>query len=117
SVSMVPRLAVTRLYTALLRPRTCARLPYTTLFRSTFRVNTTGLYPRVQVDVAPVRGRAGGWGVADRDGPRHRPGPGSFCGLGAGDRKSTRLNSRSRFDLVCRLLLEKKKSYEEHSWE
>ena len=31
-----------------------------------------------------VRGRAGGWGVADRDGPRHRPGPGSFCGLGAG---------------------------------
>src|SRR5437868_13680547 len=25
-----------------------------------------------------------------------------------GDRKSTRLNSRSRFDLVCRLLLEKK---------
>src|SRR5699024_11866994 len=26
------------------------------------------------------------------------------------DRKSTRLNSRSRFDLVCRLLLEKKKN-------
>src|SRR5207249_10851602 len=26
------------------------------------------------------------------------------------DRKSTRLNSQSRFDLVCRLLLEKKKN-------
>src|SRR5271167_5184116 len=31
------------------------------------------------------------------------------CRTSRGDRKSTRLNSRSRFDLVCRLLLEKKK--------
>src|SRR5699024_1130466 len=29
------------------------------------------------------------------------------------DRKSTRLNSKSRFDLVCRLLLEKKKEEED----
>src|SRR5699024_10042482 len=33
--------------------------------RSTFRVNTTGLYPRPRVDVAPVPavGQAGGGGV------------------------------------------------------
>src|SRR3712207_8741441 len=44
------------------------------------------------------------------------------CGAGWQDRKSTRLNSKSRQYLVCRLLLEKKKNnqpyltYLHHKW-
>src|SRR6266481_2292124 len=34
---------------------------------------------------------------------------GRFCSRSRIDRKSTRLNSKSQFHLVCRLLLEKKK--------
>src|SRR5437868_9737934 len=53
----------------------------------------------------PTRSLApeGGRGVMSRLSPPHR----AFHR--AGDRKSTRLNLQSRFDLVCRLLLEKKK--------
>src|SRR5438874_6541621 len=72
--------------------------PYTTLFRS-----------RVE-EPAERRGLPGS--------PGWRPGsakaatnPGREPGVRGGDRKSTRLNSSSRRDLVCRLLLEKKKSH------
>src|SRR5688572_32169538 len=66
------------------RPPRSTLFPYTTLFRS------------------PLPERLGRRGVAaTRDRRCGRP--------GAGDRKSTRLNSSHSQNLVCRLLLEKKK--------
>src|SRR2546430_12613986 len=81
------------------RPPRSTLFPYTTLFRSPDRAELAALR---------LRGRGGPRrhprAVREADGgdgrrvPPHDP-----------DRKSTRLNSQSQSNLVCRLLLEKKK--------
>src|SRR5436853_4524104 len=70
------------------RPPRSTLFPYTTLFRSSYR-RSRGARSGPLAD-----------GCARGVRPRRRPG---------GDRKSTRLNSKSLRHLVCRLLLEKKK--------
>src|SRR3712207_8555574 len=82
------------------RPPRSTLFPYTTLFRSYLeRLATSG----VAVNVVPIIGhgtvRSAVLGYAQRA-PTTRE---------LEDRKSTRLNSRPRQYLVCRLLLEKKK--------
>src|SRR3712207_7687523 len=88
------------------RPPRSTLFPYTTLFRSVVRV---------------VRPRGGGDDEHEGDYGEQRAvqglvrvegGEDDHARLGRGparDRKSTRLNSKSRQYLVCRLLLEKKK--------
>src|SRR5207249_9801771 len=72
--------------------------PYTTLFRSN-DATSVRTSPHASNSRSFMRPSASVSFCADI---------GPYCA--AGDRKSTRLNSKSRFDLVCRLLLEKKKS-------
>src|SRR2546429_5376838 len=74
------------------RPPRSTLFPYTTLFRSRGRGNG-----------AARREHDGGSGLR-HVAPQIRD-------AGQQDRKSTRLNSRSRLHLVCRLLLEKKKTH------
>src|SRR5437899_6184467 len=81
----------------ILRPPRSTLFPYTTLFRSQSRA----LPPagrRVPADVHLCRYGAGG-----------ARGHASRARRGERDRKSTRLNSSHLGNLVCRLLLEKKK--------
>src|SRR2546422_3256499 len=84
-----------------------------------------GRGPEVETDIRRTGGRPGALGHQDPDHallgvrtprgaqaaiPAERSeGPGHVLAPGE-DRKSTRLNSRSRLHLVCRLLLEKKKT-------
>src|SRR2546423_5603262 len=76
------------------RPPRSTLFPYTTLFRSpVLIVPNRSDVDRVERDLLARSGCLLG---------------GSRCGRG-GDRKSTRLNSKSLAYLVCRLLLEKKK--------
>src|SRR3546814_5382635 len=74
--------------------RTDTLFPYTTLFRS----GADQIADAAHVDHRMIEPRAGERAGEVRD---HR---------GAGDRKSTRLNSVTNAHLVCRLLLEKKKN-------
>src|SRR3712207_6986720 len=91
------------------RPPRSTLFPYTTLFRSLKQ--STGARCRASRDGS--RGQTGERARVDLRGCKRRP-----CGrrarerrrLTCGDRKSTRLNSQSRQYLVCRLLLEKKKT-------
>src|SRR6266536_2337669 len=82
-------------------------LPYVFFFFFFNDTATTEIYTLSLHDALPTSTR-----------PRGQPSPGtaslakSSRWRSAGDRKSTRLNSKSRVDLVCRLLLEKKKSSE-----
>src|SRR5256885_8489658 len=84
------------------RPPRSTLFPYTTLFRSVRRVQPVR-------EGARVRQRGG----QDRHVP-HAARSGFAVRLAARevrDRKSTRLNSSHLVNLVCRLLLEKKKIY------
>src|SRR5574338_809922 len=74
------------------RPPRSTLFPYTTLFRSSSRKGHPAL--QGQHDVRGVR-------LEQRRGRPHL----------RGDRKSTRLNFQSPWHLVCRLLLEKKKTF------
>src|SRR3712207_9014273 len=84
------------------RPPRSTLFPYTTLFRSRDAVHSD---PRQGPDRADSRAAAmsGGAPVSRRilSSPR--------CRRATPDRKSTRLNSSHANNLVCRLLLEKKK--------
>src|SRR3546814_1628709 len=101
--------------------RTDTLFPYATLFRSTLLPLRTkvcrgisgsspgqlaavgrGLRDRRHERLHPERQRVA---VVDREVRRHLAGR---AGIGARDRKSTRLNSSTNAHLVCRLLLEKK---------
>src|SRR2546421_9729026 len=88
------------------RPPRSTLFPYTTLFRSALR----GLPEVDRLVPAPYGNAQLGQPVC-----QHLLGPGlrqpeyAAVVLVQEDRKSTRLNSKSRSDLVCRLLLEKKK--------
>src|SRR2546428_7404500 len=77
------------------RPPRSTLFPYTTLFRS-------GACRESLSDIAPALYGARVSGSRHQQGERRR----------LSDRKSTRLNSQSRSDLVCRLLLEKKKTHD-----
>src|SRR2546430_5369455 len=86
------------------RPPRSTLFPYTTLFRSILPIRDTGSFHSLEptrkrtprsVHVAPASARL----------LRKLP-----HGEIRGDRKSTRLNSQSQSNLVCRLLLEKKKT-------
>src|SRR5207249_10018787 len=99
------------------RPATCTLFPYTTLFRSGegFEAPRVSLAELCDIrrstyqNVRRTRWRSGHDDETQRvfDGRRRAE---SRCGgerTGtARDRKSTRLKLQSRFDLVCRLLLE-----------
>src|SRR5438067_9216575 len=81
------------------RPPRSTLFPYTTLFRS-------GIKPLQGVD--PIRGIGQGLAVTVAVGP-----PGEMVGgvlRGRSEEHTSEL--QSRFDLVCRLLLEKKKNYQ-----
>src|SRR5690349_22062565 len=89
------------------RPPRSTLFPYTTLFRSALlsspsRIDTPGEIIVTGEGFTP----AGLVYIALFDQ--------SAAGPDEQDRKSTRLNSRSRRDLVCRLLLEKKKKNKKH---
>src|SRR3712207_8815136 len=91
------------------RPPRSTLFPYTTLFRSPHRTDA-GCYI-----LAECFGCKSVTLVKDVDGlytedPRENPSASFIDAIGARelDRKSTRLNSKSRQYLVCRLLLEKK---------
>src|SRR5690606_40713967 len=98
------------------RPPRSTLFPYTTLFRS------GGLRELGDRDGVAGRGRRGRGSCATGSGGAGRRavlrGPGVRAALShapvtpstCSDRKSTRLNSQSRENLVCRLLLEKKKT-------
>src|SRR3546814_3614803 len=83
--------------------RTDTRFPYTTLFRSTERLGAQGT----------VLGGGRYDGLIETLGGPHTPAVGWAAGIERLamliDRKSTRLNSVTNAQLVCRLLLEKKK--------
>src|SRR3712207_7037286 len=98
------------------RPPRSTLFPYTTLFRSQDRERADAVYrgvrePLVAEDVADCIA----WALTR---PHHvnvdllvvRPRAQAAQHKVHRDRKSTRLNSRSRQYLVCRLLLEKKKT-------
>src|SRR3712207_8139223 len=96
------------------RPPRSTLFPYTTLFRSVHEVvdplphRLLRLHHRRMV-LGDLVERPVGEVVADRVG-QHEVAVGQPLHQGGGsDRKSTRLNSKSRQYLVCRLLLEKKK--------
>src|SRR5260221_2407035 len=82
------------------RPPRSTLFPYTTLFRSVHEsIVWAGLQLRSLLDQLVI-------GVLSSQSVN------VILHLNAcGDRKSTRLNSRSHSDLVCRLLLEKKKTH------
>src|SRR5690349_22426257 len=89
------------------RPPRSTLFPYTTLFRSEDveelldHRHIAQLGNRLTARMQPAA-------LAERD--QLLDDRAQVLGLGQGrDRKSTRLNSQSRRDLVCRLLLEKKK--------
>src|SRR3546814_18887867 len=80
--------------------RTDTLFPYTTLFRSIFEaVGQQEIDDLVLGRALPVIGGGRGAGEGQRD-----------DGCEQADRKSTRLNSITNAHLVCRLLLEKKKT-------
>src|SRR3546814_8136859 len=83
--------------------RTDTLFPYTTLFRS---VPAAAAGPP---SARPGRRRCGPWNVTEGD--QHvRTTPTQPGRYRPGDRKSTRLNPVTNAHLVCRLLLEKKKT-------
>src|SRR3712207_7581130 len=89
------------------RPPRSTLFPYTTLFRSLItlqqKADRTDQDSPSAAHPNPLRG-------APNTGPLSNSGAGT-CTLPAnGDRKSTRLNSSHAKYLVCRLLLEKKKT-------
>src|SRR5690349_22934895 len=97
-------------------PQRYTLFPYTTLFRSNENKERAENKPikkvevkvdnnRTEDDAAKGFGPWSDWGYCDNPNGRR---------LRRRDRKSTRLNSRSRRDLVCRLLLEKKKKKKIH---
>src|SRR3712207_8041240 len=98
------------------RPPRSTLFPYTTLFRSQRR-------QLAHVARSHLHEREVGRGVAADDTRRDRIAvaeayggpPGSGDHVRVGDRKSTRPELQSRQYLVCRLLLEKKKTYRIHS--
>src|SRR3712207_6887733 len=89
------------------RPPRSTLFPYTTLFRSPAGLaRRDAVEPRCVGEVLGCREA-----LEERRLDRHavdQPPHGS--GLGLQDRKSTRLNSSHANNLVCRLLLEKKKN-------
>src|SRR5690606_42047350 len=87
------------------RPPTSTLFPYTTLFRSPALLDAA---PIDDLRLADLRQRAI-HGASKRDRPQCRHSGCSEHPARPQDRKSTRLNSKSRENLVCRLLLEKKK--------
>src|SRR5690349_23181464 len=102
------------------RPPRPTLFPYTTLFRSRSAAASSVRAARRETRAAPhaaSRAPAAALPAADpahRDPPARRAGPrrhGRERARQQRDRKSTRLNSKSRRDLVCRLLLEKKKDW------
>src|SRR3546814_5081715 len=85
--------------------RTDTLFPYTTLFRS-------AVICAQQRGADQRRPRTGD----DRGQPDSRSThPNNACGWGTSDRKSTRLTPVTNAHLVCRLLLEKKKTLLQHS--
>src|SRR5207249_9957225 len=102
-----------------LPPSSSPLFPYTTLFRSLARIDLPHIAHVARDEIAASRGRAARLRAARRGQRGHSQTRGVHDAVtvarddletpGA-DRKSTRLNSQSRFDLVCRLLLEKKKN-------
>src|SRR2546422_3154623 len=83
------------------RPPRSTLFPYTTLFRSLAREGNH--QDTVRCGHAHAHDRAGQRRDVER-GMRQQQ-----CPADPGDRKSTRLNSSHGYNLVCRLLLEKKK--------
>src|SRR5438874_8883423 len=93
----------------ILRPPRSTLFPYTTLFRSSF----DGFALKQRLVVPPPRPRGGAHQVPSDLGPRDRtimP-----CSRTGREQRSEEHTSelQSRRDLVCRLLLEKKKEIEE----
>src|SRR5260370_32328347 len=85
------------------RPPRSTLVPYTTLFRSPARVDVSRRQPLGEAENETRTFPQDFTAAADRVGRQ-------FSGVPRGqDRKSTRLNSH--LNLVCRLLLEKKKTY------
>src|SRR2546422_8211481 len=87
------------------RPPRSTLFPYTTLFRSGAAHGDPG---RGGAAAQPRGDHVGGGARPLPREPRRRR---AAAGAPRPDRKSTRLNSQSRLHLVCRLLLEKKKTF------
>src|SRR5207247_6132677 len=93
-------------------PRRCPLLPYTTLFRSAMdRLGDDEAQTAERLDAGrdADEGRRAGKRVllAGREHGRHDHGPGIAAGVRSEEHTS---ELQSRVDLVCRLLLEKKKT-------
>src|SRR3712207_7870914 len=101
---MCYRVIVLFFFLMIRRPPRSTLFPYTTLFRSVDGKLTT----------SDLNLTASGTGGNGKNSVSSAPGSAGGNGTGGSatfeDRKSTRLNSRSRQYLVCRLLLEKKKT-------
>src|SRR3712207_8360370 len=97
------------------RPPRSTLFPYTTLFRSYYQ--KTGQFPKALEAAEKQRLEESNLGEHVQSGNHYRSKGEIYSRMGHfdtavdyfKDRKSTRLNSRSRQYLVCRLLLEKKK--------
>src|SRR5690349_22591322 len=74
---------------------------------------TTEIYTLSLHDALPISGRSPASGTRQWDTPRGYPCPSRADAYAAGNRRSEEHTSelQSRRDLVCRLLLEKKKKY------
>src|SRR5207249_11664040 len=96
------------LFSLIPRPPTSTLFPYTTLFRSKLEVWDSPNSAGIVIDAVRFAKLALNNGVAGA-----LEGPSSYLMKSppkqVADRKSTRLNSSHVSDLVCRLLLEKKK--------
>src|SRR5438874_7256300 len=92
----------------ILPPPRSTLFPYTTLFRSVFR-RAHGLTSRkVRVISASAHARSAGVSIPGAAGPSNNVTPiGMPCSNGRSEEHTSELQSRR--DLVCRLLLEKKK--------
>src|SRR3712207_8534537 len=90
------------------RPPRSTLFPYTTLFRSEFY--RVAFRKKIYDSVEMLQADLDAW-VSTYNEQRTHQGRWCFGKTPMQDRKSTRLNSRSRQYLVCRLLLEKKKTY------
>src|SRR2546428_10119012 len=92
------------------RPPRSTLFPYTTLFRSAGgSIAKRTALGQLMVTLIPLLFIAAVLGVTYRMATAPEVEASTAGLIEAGDRKSTRLNLQSRSDLVCRLLLEKKK--------
>src|SRR3712207_6983906 len=95
------------------RPPRSTLFPYTTLFRSFHDTdaatgcNVSAAILANRIDSSPSSRSSGVIEIAS--------GPSTATAMRGSDRKSTRLNSSHAQYLVCRLLLEKKKTHHKHS--